>query len=244
MVVRKQAEMDVVYFVKESKKNEELRYSLRSVEQNLPHRSVWIYGGKPDDINPDHFVPVNQTGATKWDKVRTMFRSVCNNPDISDDFVLFNDDFFVINPVEEVKPYYRSSLYEHIIKLERAFGDKTTEYSKELRKCAKALEDAGITDIMSYELHIPMVLNKKELLKTMVEYPDVHATRTLYGNRCRIGGEQRADVKITSILQEIDKDIDFLSSDDGIFENLHSIGGFIRKKFDKPSRFEEVKNGS
>lgn len=240
----KQADMDIVYFVKESPKNEELRYSLRSIERNLPHRLVWIYGGKPDDIVPDRFVPVRQTGATKWDKVQSMFHSVCNNPEISEDFVLFNDDFFVVNPLEEIKPYYRSSLYEHIVKRESGFGDRATEYSKELRKCAKALEDAGIRDILSYELHIPMVINKKNLLQVMTEFPNIHATRTLYGNWCKVGGLKRADVKITTILQKIDKNSDFLSSDDGIFESPHSIGGFIRKKFNEPSRFERSGDGS
>lgn len=240
----KQADMDIVYFVKESPKNEELRYSLRSVERNLPHRSVWIYGGKPKDITPDHFVPVKQTGATKWDKVRAMFHSVCNNREITDDFVLFNDDFFVMKPVADLKPYFRSPLYEHIVKLERKFGNKTTEYSKELRKCAEALEKAGIDDIKSYELHIPMVVNKKKLLQVMVEFPNIHATRTLYGNRCQIGGTQRTDVKITSILQKIDYKLDFLSSDDSIFDNPYSIGAYIKKEFNEPSRFERSGDGS
>lgn len=35
---------DIVYFVKESESNEELRYSLRSLK-NFPRRKVWFYGG-------------------------------------------------------------------------------------------------------------------------------------------------------------------------------------------------------
>ena len=39
---------DIVYFVKESSKNRELQYSLRSVEQNFKAGGrVWLVGGMP-----------------------------------------------------------------------------------------------------------------------------------------------------------------------------------------------------
>ena len=36
---------DIVYFVKDTDTNEELRYSLRSLA-NFPHGKVWFYGGR------------------------------------------------------------------------------------------------------------------------------------------------------------------------------------------------------
>ena len=64
-------EKDIVYFVKESESNEELRYSLRSLV-NFPHRYVWFYGGCPEGLNPDFHVPVKQDKDNKWKNVSMM----------------------------------------------------------------------------------------------------------------------------------------------------------------------------
>lgn len=41
---------DVVYFVKDTERNEELKYSLRSLEQNWKYNKVWFCGGCPSDL--------------------------------------------------------------------------------------------------------------------------------------------------------------------------------------------------
>ena len=38
-------DLDIVYFVKDTPTNEELRISLRSVAKNMPHKRVWVFGG-------------------------------------------------------------------------------------------------------------------------------------------------------------------------------------------------------
>ena len=98
-------DLDIVYFVKDSPENEELKYSLRSVEKNFPHKHVWFIGGKPKSLEPDKWLPVKQNQVTKWANTSMLLRSACENPEISDDFVLFNDDFFILYPVEDL-PYY------------------------------------------------------------------------------------------------------------------------------------------
>ena len=40
--------MDIVYNCRPGKQNEELRYSIRSVMENLPHDNLWVVGGKPE----------------------------------------------------------------------------------------------------------------------------------------------------------------------------------------------------
>ena len=39
--------MDFVYIVKEDEKNEDLKYSLRSIAKFYPENKVWIVGYKP-----------------------------------------------------------------------------------------------------------------------------------------------------------------------------------------------------
>lgn len=91
-----QAKYDIVYFVKSDVFNEELRYSLRSVEANWPYFRVWFCGGCPDGIKPDIMMRLNQQGLNKWEKVRNSIITVCENNEITEDFWLFNDDFFVM----------------------------------------------------------------------------------------------------------------------------------------------------
>ena len=54
---------DIVYFVKGSRKNEELRYSLRTLK-NFPHRKVFFYGEFPDGLVPDRHIHVKQNQPT------------------------------------------------------------------------------------------------------------------------------------------------------------------------------------
>lgn len=223
--------MDIVYFIREGQ-NEELRYSLRSLK-NLIHDKVWIYGGCPKGIKPDRFVPVRQVGATKWDRVRNMYRMVCLNEDISEDFIMMNDDFFVMKPTA-IPIAYRSSLHRHILTIEMKYGDRINPYTRNLRSILRKL-DALNLDTRSYELHIPFVFNRKKLLKLITEYPDVHATRTFYGNYYRLGGIQMNDVKVLRG-DTTWKDTPFLSTDDASFNR--AVGKYIKGQFPERCKYE------
>lgn len=235
------AELDIVYFCRGGE-NEELRYSLRSVEKNFPHRKVWIYGEKPGWCKPDEFVRISQEreeANTKWDRVRAMYRMVCLNPEISEDFVLFNDDFYIMKPVEELPAFYRCSLCEYIVRLELAHQNTPSEYSMLIRKAFAFLDEAKLPT-RSYELHIPMIFNKHKLLEVLGACPDLRATRSIYGNYCRLEGVQHDDVKIYKNKPEFDRNSDFLSSEDEAFEDA-DFGDFIRESFAEKSKFEEEK---
>ena len=64
---------DIVYFVKDTKINEELRYSLRSLK-NFPHGKVWFYGGCPEGLKPDYHIKIEQDQPTKWANIFKMFK--------------------------------------------------------------------------------------------------------------------------------------------------------------------------
>ena len=60
---------DIVYFAA-GKKNEELRYSIRSVCKNFKtFRKLWIIGSKPDDIIPDGYIEMFPNKG-KYGKIR------------------------------------------------------------------------------------------------------------------------------------------------------------------------------
>lgn len=229
--------LDLVYFVKDSAYNDELKYSLRSAEQNLPHRHLVIVGGKPSNIAPDLSIPVKQKGATKWEKVRNMMSLVVQDPRISEDFVLMNDDFFVLSPVQTLPAYYHESLPHLIADIELKNNYRSTVYTKQVLMAYEALSSRHLSSFNA-ELHIPMVLNKKRLLRLREVFPDtIPCTRSLYANYYKdIPLAKHKDVKCASPLDVPDTHADFLSSSDESFQGL--VGKFIRCKFPNKSRWE------
>lgn len=224
--------MDIVYFVKNGVNNEELRYSLRSVCKNLKFDRVWIFGGCPRDIVPDVRIRVDQVGKTKWDRVRNMFRMAAENKELSDDFILFNDDFFVMQYTEEIKPMYHCTFDERIAQLPKG------EYRNNLQATCDFLKES-IDIPLSYELHVPFVFNKQKLLELIDKYPDLRSTRSLYGNLYRIGGEKSDDVKAFNDKPDFDyKNTRFLSTDDGVVNINNNVWRYIKRNFPSRCRYE------
>lgn len=224
--------MDIVYFTRNGN-NEELRYSLRSLS-NLSYGKVWIYGGCPRGIVPDRRVPVSQIGRTKWDKVKDMYSQACRNDDISEDFILMNDDFFIMKPTT-IEPMYRCSLERHIFTIEHKYHDRPNAYTAELRKTLSLLKKQGLPT-NSYELHIPFIFNREKLLYLLNKYPAYHAMRSLYGNYYQIGGQKALDVKVWRGVNKWNRSSTFLSTDDLSFRGR--VGEFIKNKFPERSKYE------
>ena len=224
--------MDIIYFTRTGD-NEELRFSLRSLS-NLTYGKVWIYGGCPKGIVPDHRIPVAQVGRTKWDRVKDMYAQACHNDNISEDFILMNDDFFIMKPTT-IEPMYRCPLEQHIFTIEHKYHDRPNAYTTELRKTLSLLKKKGLPT-SSYELHIPFIFNRKKLLYLLNKYPTYHAMRSLYGNYYQIGGQETMDVKVWRGLDKWDSNSTFLSTDDVSFKG--GVGEFIRKKFPERSKYE------
>ncbi len=223
---------DIVYFVKDTKVNEELKYSLRSLV-NFPYRKVWFYGGKPDDLYPDEYIKVDQDQPTKWQNIFKMYKLVCENDDITANFWLFNDDFFVMKKVKNPCNYYDGDLYKRVVTLEDTHND-ITPYSQQLRYTLQELEGMGCPTL-NYALHTPMLMNRKKGLEILniIESPMI---RCAYGNYFRVGGKQHKDVKIDSLTLTY-KDGNYLSTNDISF-NYGEVGKQIRAKFNKKSKYE------
>ena len=232
---------DIVYFLKQSPTNEELRYSLRSVEKNWQYNDVWFYGGCPEGIKPDHYVPVNQRALSKWQRVRDMIYQACQNDNITKDFWLFNDDFFILKPKKEDMPaQYNKTLEARIEKIEKRHGGIPDDYTNRLRHLVKTLKSDS-KPTLDYAVHKPMLINRKRMLEVLDKFPDEPMSRALYGNYWKIGGVSRHDMKIRVLnynkMPIVMKEWDFLSTSGESFEN-GNVGKYLRDKFNVKSRFE------
>lgn len=226
---------DIVYILRQGK-NEELRYSLRSVEKNFPYKRVWFFGGKPDGLKPDMFVRVFQEGDTKWQKVRNTLLQVCQDDRITDDFWLFNDDFFIMKKVEKPVNYYDGTLAQRINQIEAVLFGRSSAYSLQLRHLLETLKRAGIQEPLNYAHHTPMLINRKRMFETLEAYQNEPMFRALYGNINKIGGEQMADVKFYQKRQPFPIGT-YASTADESWQT-EKIGQIIRGKFACKSRFE------
>jgi len=237
--IQQLSNIDVVYIVKEDENNEELRYSLRSLD-NLPHRKVFVVGYKPSWVkNVDH-IPITQSGQ-KYENVSHtgVFRTVCGNSNVSNDFILMNDDFFIINKINNLPAYRRDHSIEYWIKHYKDSGSNGP-YIKTMINTEVFLKQLGFSQIDSYELHVPMVYNKEKYLALRSMYPNNKSLqmRTLYGNFYHLGGKRIEDVKVFNGKMGFSKESSFLSSLDETFEN-GEVGRFIRSLFPIKSDYEK-----
>ena len=231
---------DIVYILKADIDSEELRYSLRTVEANFPHESVWFFGGCPKWASPDHYVPFEQKGATAWQKSTSTLREICETDGVTEDFWLFNDDFFIMQPVEDLPQMYHGTLAERVREiLSRASWSR---YAENLVETRRQLEEAGCSSL-NYALHVPMLINKEKALEVLDRFPRCPMFRSLYGNYCEVGGINTEDVKIHSRTVVPDASCVLLSTNDDTFD-LGEAGRFIRARFTKRSKFEITGGGN
>lgn len=188
--------MDIVYLFKEHPENdsEELRYSLRSLK-NIVHEKVYIVGEKPNWVTNIEYIPVAQS-KTKPENWGMNLSAAVNNSEISDDFVMMNDDFFLMKMLHEVPNINfgdMKSLIEHYM---MRYPDSSI-YIDNMKKIYALLVNQGYEAPVSYELHVPMVINKQRVidLYRAVDGP-LYQFRSFYGNYFELGGTPVHDVKI------------------------------------------------
>lgn len=227
---------DIVYLLKDGA-NEELRYSLRSVAKNFPHKNVIFVGGKPDDIDPDVFIKIEQTEPTKWANTRRNLIEACKNPGITDDFWLFNDDFFIMKPYKHDGREADRTLWHHIAEIENRHNMTMSKYTLMLRHCAKTLKDAGVIKPLNYAVHRPMLINKAKALEILDRFPSEPMFRCLYGNLTEGVTESVKDLKITSWSTDRYEGAEIISTEDKAFQD-GKVGEYIRASFFRPSPWE------
>ena len=225
---------DIIYILREDIESEELRYSLRSLK-NFPHRKVFFIGGQPKDLKPDVAVPHKQVGDCKWELIKSSMWKAVSLEDLTEDFFLFNDDFFIMKPFKGAfVNYVDKTLDDRLVEL-RQVNKWLNPYGRTVFKVNEELKALGIKHPLNFEVHLPMLLNK-ELVKTSINKCSSPQMRSVYGNITKCKTIQHTDVKVYD-LETLPEDPDFLSTNDSIFRD-GKVGEYIRAQFPEPSRFE------
>ncbi|MFZ3595038.1 hypothetical protein [Streptomyces sp. BH104] len=227
---------DLVVPVRTGETNPQLRYALRSWEAHLPHDRVWIVGYRPPWLRNVEHIESSQHGS-KYQNTTAAVRAACEHPGVAETFLLCNDDMFVMRPQLHGMPVLHRGPVADVEELyvRRASG----RYLDGMRATRQLLVDLGHADPLSYELHVPMPVDKSGMLKALDIgwHLDVVHKRTLYGNLAALGGEQIEDVKVLGRSPCFDEASPFLSTLPDAFVN-GMVGKHIRGAFRSPSRYE------
>lgn len=200
--------MHFVYICRDGE-NEELRYSIRSVYKNFPDAKIYLFGGKPNWYL-GNFILVKDTG-NKFTNINNCYKEIIKNNNISNDFILMNDDFFIFS--NQINYYYYSGyLKDKIIKHSETNGNSS--YARALKSGVKVLKKLGVSEPLNYDIHAPITLNKAKLAQVI----DLSlAPRSVYGNLFINNGINIDDVKLYKN-DKINKiNTDFISTEDDSF---------------------------
>lgn len=243
---RKAPAPDVVYVVRPGDDNEELRYSLRSVAQNAPHRNVWIAGTIPSWVRNVKRLPLVPQ-PNKFANQRQSLHAVAACPDISDPFVLFNDDMFVMEPISEWRTWNLDTIEEHWGGPIGNVDKRDNEWLHAVWCTYKWMQEQGHPNPLYYENHTPLLYDKVKLAGVLEEYPAdspfvVNGTYPI----CGAGGEGEwgANAKLAfegvlDVFASLALGMPYLSTEDRSFAE-QALGEFIRNNFPDPCKYEEA----
>lgn len=228
--------LDIVYVLREDIEPAELIYSLRSIEKNFPFRKVWFVGGHPKGVRPDGSIYHRQIGATKWERVHSSLTKIVKCQDITEEFYLFNDDFFVLKRITEpFVNFTNGTLEKRVRDLKRKFG--SSAYANQLNNMRHELLLRGF-DTVSYAVHMPILLDKKTVTRALNEF-NCSMFRSVCGNLSKDPYIYHEDVKIYDRDNLPKSSWKYVSTTEDSF-NQGRVGEYIREKFPNPSRFEIV----
>jgi hypothetical protein len=238
--------MDILYILGTGStwKDNELRYSLRSVEKNIVDSgNVFIVGEKPDWLQNVYHISFPDAYQKKWCNVYSKLTRACKSPALSSDFLLFNDDFFILQPIKaENYPFYFSS----IMATQNSFLKTKVLTTPEI---IASLMPKSHGPVRNFSVHRPVRINKKKYAE--MPQPDLtmagYCGRNYYCNFYNVPGIQCPDVNISPnmTISQIERLV-ANRTDISIFSDTArrpSFQEWINKKFPSPSTptlFEKI----
>jgi hypothetical protein len=239
----KMKNLDIVYILRNSGTrwmNNEVKYSIRSVEKNFSFNNIWIIGNLPPFFNDKKIgnIKSDDPYSNKLKNALHKISLACKDERVSDNFILMNDDFFLLKKIDEIKFFNKG-------KLEASKKNHSTKggyYYRAICNTLEALKDMGINNPIDYEVHYPIMINKRKFLETMDTISDSDGIlfRSIYCNLNKIDSKYRRDVKIFDIKQLAKyKRNDIISTDDRVV-TTDKFQKWIKEIFKEKTIYEKT----
>lgn len=139
-------------------RNNELRYSLRSVAANFKaDYDVTVIGHAPPWLTNVCHMPAQDISR---DPIANTTWKICSSAQkLPDSFVLMNDDFFIMKPVDVI-PVARG---EPMAAQLKKWGPRRGPYIDTYRASYLALLESGIKNPVAFDRHIPFPMEREKL---------------------------------------------------------------------------------
>jgi hypothetical protein len=217
--------------------NNEIRYSLRSLEECTDVREAVIVGSKPPWMKNAHHIPCRDIGQNKLRNTIEKLRVACVSGMLDGEFLRMNDDFFFLQPHNEFPLYAKRRLSETI----RMNKGKEGYYHKATSNTMEVLTARGILAPYDFSIHFPLVMTADKVLDTLKQFPPeehgAYLFGTVYANlHTRSKPVVRPDFKAWAWKEEYALST-FLSTDNATVMQT-SFREWIAKRFPTPSIWE------
>lgn len=230
--------------------NPELRYAMRSWDENVPDISNLIALGSPPHWVRAKTIRFPQL-STKYQNTTRALLQACQEKTLPKEFILLNDDFFALR-LTKIPVWHRGPMLD-VVANYRARGIDSN-YVQGMEATARALQRDGIAEPLCYEVHAPMVVDRDlfgSLLDTYTADRSIKVLhkRSMYSNLARVGGVHVEDVKLRArpgggdsplvdgpVWDGTLPDLRWMSTSDQVWQA--GAGQLIAAKFDTASRWE------
>ncbi len=221
---------------------EELRYSLRSLEQNIKEPfDVTIIGYKPKWLNTKQVRYIYYSQCDK--RYHNSLHAIDIMSNIVDEFILFNDDIYLLQPVTQET--FKQIYYLQDLNKITNWGNRY--YQQKLKEMFYDVKSKGLYGL-NYATHTPYLFNSQKVREIIYDVfklfeKEFVSFESYYYNY--IGAEKVAKQIYPVRVARYDKTPFNPSVADGkIYLNFDEDGmqsgiwNFVKSKFNKKSKFE------
>lgn len=234
---------DVLYVVRPGDDNEELRYSLRSVAENVPHRKVWVAGHCPWWVKNTESIEL-EPKRDRFDNQHQSISAAVEHDDLADEFYYWNDDIYATRKFTGLLPtHHLGPLREYLSALDGYGKNAENGWLLGMREMLTLLESWGHVDPLCYEGHMPLRFRKADMRRFAANRTRHFLPAQFYAATDLDAGTRWIDAKAGVLGNPIDDpDAPFMSSDDFWFERSR-LGEHVRALFPTPCVYEGAPDG-
>lgn len=231
---------DVLFVIHPKPPRDELQYALRCLDY-IPHNQVWVLGGRTDWMVNVNYIRLE--GKPKWEALSKVWHTIAELDGLSSEFIYTEDDYFITQPVDDIPNYtHPKTLAERIGVGGDSRSNRRGGWGGSMKDTHDILVEAGIDNPPSFDVHIPMVVEKNRIPLELDDGRGPLRFRSLIGNTAtREPVPIARDVKCHQKLdvEEVQaKNIGFLSSNNRTFYKS-GVEKVMRGLFPEPCRYEQ-----
>ena len=175
--------------------NQELKYSLRSVEKNVKEFDVTVVGIIPDWVKAGslQYIPIPEPSGNRLFRVAAKIAAAL--PYMPDNFIHMADDFVLMEPIDFFETIYTGTLKQKLA-MEQSGGYNSVHLKAE-QNTLEAFIDTE-KELLDYDAHAPFPMCRDFAFSMFAAFPvwkDMQ-WKCVYGNMFEIGGIQGPNAKI------------------------------------------------